>query len=99
MPAATLTSKGQLTIPAEVRDALGLKTGEKIEFLANPDGSYALQPKTGSIMEMYGMLAKYAHKGRKAPTIAEMEEAILEGAQEDYNRSVKKDSDAREKAS
>jgi len=99
MPTATLTSKGQLTIPAEVREALGLKTGDKIQFFENPDGSYSLQPKTGSILEMYGMLAKYAPKHRKALTPAEMDEAVLEGVLEDYERSVKDDSDVQGKAS
>jgi len=99
MPTATLTSKGQLTLPVEVREALGLKTGDKIDFFLTADGSYALQPKTGSIMEMYGILAKYAHKGRKAPTIDEMNEAIVKAASEDYLRSVRDTSVRREKAS
>ncbi|HEY9127647.1 MAG TPA: AbrB/MazE/SpoVT family DNA-binding domain-containing protein [Acidobacteriaceae bacterium] len=98
MPTATLTSKGQLTIPVEVREALGLKTGDKIDFFPNQDGSYTLQPKTGSIMEMRGILAKYA-KGRKALTIAEMDEAIGEAVAEDYLRSVGGDRDDNKKAS
>ena len=38
MATTTLTSKGQTTIPREVREFLKLKSGDKIEFKANPDG-------------------------------------------------------------
>jgi antitoxin PrlF len=33
MTTATLTSKGQITIPAEVREALGVDTGDRVEFV------------------------------------------------------------------
>ena len=100
MPSATLTSKGQLTIPVEVREALALKTGDKIDFFRNEDGTYTLQPKTGSIMDLQGILAKYGYaRTQKAPTIEEMDEAILEGVAEDYRQSLEKGSNVREKAS
>lgn len=100
MPTATLTSKGQLTIPIEVREALGLQTGDKIEFFENEDGTYSVQPKTGSIMEMHGILAKYGRANiRKAPTVTDMDEAILKAAADDYRRSVGSDTDEDEKAS
>jgi antitoxin PrlF len=38
MPTATLTSKGQTTIPREVREFLKLKPGDKLEFRLMPDG-------------------------------------------------------------
>jgi AbrB family looped-hinge helix DNA binding protein len=100
MPSATLTSKGQLTIPVEVREALGLKTGDKIDFFESEDGTYSIQPKTGSLMEMHGILAKYSRaKSRKAPSVEEMDEAILDAVADDYRHSIKTDSDVREKAS
>jgi len=34
----TVTSKGQITLPRTVRDALGLKAGSKVEFEVKPDG-------------------------------------------------------------
>ena len=48
MPTATLTSKGQTTIPREVRAFLKLKPGDKLEFKLNPDGE-TVQLKAANI--------------------------------------------------
>jgi antitoxin PrlF len=76
MPTATVTSKGQITIPATVRKALGLKAGVRIEFYESAEGEYVLRPKTGSIMDLEGCLA---HAGPPI-TIEEMEQAVLDRA-------------------
>jgi antitoxin PrlF len=78
MPTATMTSKGQITIPVKVRKALGLKPGVRIDFYEIENGQYALRPKTGSIMELRGCLACVG------PTISieEMNQAILDHAAE-----------------
>jgi antitoxin PrlF len=78
MPTATLTSKGQITIPVEVRKALGLKPGVRIDFFENEEGVYALRPKTGSIMDLRGCLA---YSGPPI-TIEEMKQAVLDRAAE-----------------
>ena len=78
MPTATVSSKGQITIPVKVREALGLKPGVRVDFYKNADGDFVLRPKTGSIMEMRGCLA-YAGPPM---TIEEMHEAILDHAAE-----------------
>ena len=77
MPTATITSKGQITIPVEVRKKLGLKAGDQINFFEDGDGKYSFEPKTGSIMDMEGILKKlgYASLGY-APSIEEMDEAV-----------------------
>jgi len=89
MPTAKVTSKGQITIPIEVRKALKLKAGDKINFFEAADGKYTFEPKTGSIMDMKGILQKmgYAPLGY-APTIEQMDQDILNAASEDYLRSV-----------
>ena len=74
MPTATMTSKGQITIPIKVRKALGLKPGVRIDFYEVEDGEYAFRPKTGSIMEMRGCLPKPDHP----MSIEEMHQAILD---------------------
>ena len=39
MPTATLTTKGQVTIPKEVREHLGVETGDRLSFVVQDDGS------------------------------------------------------------
>jgi AbrB family looped-hinge helix DNA binding protein len=60
--AATLTSKGQTTIPKEIRDSLGMKPGDRISFTLMPDGTVVMRVKSKSIMNLAGVLHK---KGRK----------------------------------
>jgi len=59
---ATLTSKGQTTIPKEIRESLGIKPGDRITFTPMPDGTVSMRVKTKSVMALAGMLHK---KGRK----------------------------------
>ena len=76
MHKAKLTSKGQITVPAPVREALGLRPGDKVTFLAGENGEFRLR-RVGSIMEMYGCLAGLA--GPDLPkTNAELNELIGE---------------------
>lgn len=52
-----MTSKGQITVPVEVRRALGLRTGSKVEFVPTERGVYELVVRTGSIQDLKGMFA------------------------------------------
>ncbi len=70
-----MTSKGQLTVPADVRRALGLRAGSKVSFLPEPDGSYRLVARTGSVRDLQGLLIAPRHV-----TLEEMDEAIAAGA-------------------
>jgi AbrB family looped-hinge helix DNA binding protein len=56
LPAATLTSKGQTTIPKEVRDHLKLQSGDQIDFIIQPDGTVLIRPATIQVHELKGML-------------------------------------------
>jgi AbrB family looped-hinge helix DNA binding protein len=76
MSTATMTSKGQITIPIKIRKALGLKPGVRIDFYEVEDGEYAFRPKTGSIMEMKGCVPKPDHP----ISIEEMNLAVLRHA-------------------
>jgi AbrB family looped-hinge helix DNA binding protein len=60
---ATLTSKGQTTIPKEIRDSLGLKPGARMTFTLMPDGTVLLRVKSGSFMKLGGVLRR---RGRRA---------------------------------
>lgn len=80
MPTATMTSKGQLTIPIEVRKELGLKPGVRIDFYKVDVGEYMFRPRTGSIMDLKGCVA---YSGPPV-SIEEMDQAILDGVAENY---------------
>lgn len=56
MPTATVTSKGQITIPVEVRKALNLKPGEKVIFFPGENGGFTVR-RVGSIRDLRGCLA------------------------------------------
>jgi AbrB family looped-hinge helix DNA binding protein len=59
---ATLTSKGQTTIPKEIRDGLGMKPGDRMTFTLMPDGTVVMRVKTRSMIDLAGLLHR---KGRK----------------------------------
>lgn len=59
---ATLTSKGQTTIPKEIRDGLGMKPGDRMTFTLMPDSTVVMRVKTKSVTALAGILQK---KGRK----------------------------------
>ena len=56
MSVATITSKGQTTIPKDIRDALCLQPQDQIQFTLMSDGAVIMRPKKRSITEMYGLL-------------------------------------------
>ncbi|MGA2048584.1 MAG: AbrB/MazE/SpoVT family DNA-binding domain-containing protein [Terracidiphilus sp.] len=85
MATALITSKGQVTVPIEVRDELGLKSGDRVEFVKDETGRYYLEPKKGSIMNLKGM---FEWTG-KPMTIEEMDDAIASHLAEDDARIVR----------
>ena len=58
MSTATITAKGQITIPVEIRRRLDLKTGDKINFLIDEDNLVKFSPVTQNITTLKGMVAK-----------------------------------------
>jgi AbrB family looped-hinge helix DNA binding protein len=54
---AKVTSKGQVTLPVELRDRLGITPGDHIVFVEQPDGSYALRVRSGTLASLRGLLA------------------------------------------
>ncbi len=59
---ATLTSKGQTTIPKAIRDGLHMKAGDRMTFTLMPDGVVIMRVKNKHVSELAGLLYK---KGRK----------------------------------
>jgi AbrB family looped-hinge helix DNA binding protein len=66
---STLTSKGQTTIPKEIRDGLGMKAGDRMTFTLLPDGTVLLRVKNKSVMSLAGRLHR---KGRKAVPVEDL---------------------------
>lgn len=77
MSIAALTSKGQITIPKDVRDQLGLRKGDRIEFKIAKNRTAILVPRTTRTDEVFGMLSRYA-KGKKI-SVEAMDRGIAEG--------------------
>jgi antitoxin PrlF len=69
---AKLTSKGQITLPASLRAALGLDAGSRVEFVETGKGQFAIIAATEEVQSLKGMLKKPA----KAVSIEEMNQAI-----------------------
>lgn len=59
---ATLTSKGQTTIPKAIRDGLRMKAGDRMTFTLMPDGVVIMRVKNRHVSELAGLLYR---KGRK----------------------------------
>lgn len=66
---ATLTSKGQTTIPKQIRDSLGMKAGDRMTFTLMPDGVVLLRVKNKHVADLAGLLYK---KGRKPVPIEKL---------------------------
>lgn len=58
MTTATLTSKGQITIPAIVRSALGVEAGDRVEFVQVEPGRFELVAATQSVTSLKGLIRK-----------------------------------------
>ena len=76
MPAAKVTSKGQVTIPKEVRQALGVEPGDRVSFVLRPDGVVEMMARTGSLLDLAGVLGER----RLGVTVEDMDAAISEVA-------------------
>jgi antitoxin PrlF len=76
MPTATVTSKGQITIPREVREALGIEAGDRVEFVAQEKGVYKVVAATRDVRHLKGLVAKPG----KPVSVEEMKSAIARRA-------------------
>lgn len=89
MPASTLTSKGQVTIPKEVRERLGLKEGDRLIFRFDDQGNLLVRPETRSPLgRLPGLLRHLA--GERPVTVEEMNEAVKRRAAERFKEAVRR---------
>ena len=81
MPTSTITTKGQITLPREVRRALGLDAGDKVDFL-EVEGGYKLVPVRKDVRALKG---RFSGRVERPVSLGEMEESIAQAAAE-YER-------------
>ena len=74
MAESTVTSKGQITIPKVVREALRLEVGDKVYFDVKADGTVVLVARNEPVESLFGLL-KAKTRLRKPLTIEEMNPA------------------------
>ena len=72
MSAATITSKGQITIPKDIRALLDLHSGDKTNFIVEKSGEVRFLPATQDISTLKGVISK----PQKAVTVEEMKTTI-----------------------
>lgn len=73
---AKLTSKGQITVPIEVRKALGLRTGDRLAFHLHEDGTVGVEAETVDLLSLRGALRPKV----KGVTVEAMKEAVRRSA-------------------
>lgn len=73
MTTATITSKGQTVIPKAIREHLGVKAGDRLDFLVLDDGEVVIRPAVFDIRQLRGLLRR---DGQRPVSLEEMNEAI-----------------------
>ena len=74
MATATVTSKGQITIPKEIREALELEVGDRVAFRVDASGRVVLEPETLDLMQLFGALKP----GVRGVAVEDMGQAVRE---------------------
>lgn len=83
MATATVTSKGQITVPKEVREHLRLKRGDRIDFSIDAEGKVQMRAAKRSVSELFGFLKR---PGDVAMPIDEINESIARSRRTDDER-------------
>jgi len=84
MSVATITSKGQVTLPKKIRKMLRLEAGEKIDFRVDEEsGTAVMIPLNKRVDDVYGILSR--RKRRKPVTTEEMDRAIKGKFRKEYS--------------
>jgi len=78
MSTSTVTSKGQITLPRDVRQALGLGVGDKVDFV-EVEGGFKIVPLRKDVR---GLKGRFAGRVERPVTIQEMDDAIAQSAAE-----------------
>jgi AbrB family looped-hinge helix DNA binding protein len=82
---SAITTKGQTTIPKEIREHLGLKPGDRVKFFVHPDGTVVLLPKL-PVSALRGIIKP--RRGRA--TLDQMRKASRAGAAGRFTRAKRR---------
>ncbi len=77
MLTATLTSRGQITIPKQVRESLRLRSGDRVTFIVHDETEAVLKPVATTVDQVFGMLHR---PGQIRRNVAEMNRAVAHRA-------------------
>jgi antitoxin PrlF len=75
MPTATMSSKGQMVIPKAIRERLGLRPGDTLDFVVQDDGDFVIRPALEDVRRLKGALRR---PGRAPVSVPEMNRVIRE---------------------
>jgi antitoxin PrlF len=89
MSTATMTSKGQITVPKDVREDLKLQPGSKVMFVKIAPNHYRLVARTGKVEDLFGVLYRPC---QRTLSIEEINEGIAGAAAESGMRGVRNES-------
>ena len=88
MARSKLTSKGQTTIPLQVRERLGLRQGDAIDFIFQIDGSVALRSAKRDVRSLKG----YLHRpGMRSISVGDMKMAVRRAAVKGHLRASRRE--------
>ncbi len=74
MPVSTLTSKGQLTLPKQIRERLNLRSGDRVEFRLTDEGQVMVEAASQDLRSLKGFL-----KARRRLTLEDMDVSVRGG--------------------
>lgn len=73
MPRATMTTKGQITIPKAIRDQLNLEPGDRVDFILEGEGLVVMKPATLDVRDLRGILHR---PGMKPISVERMRQIV-----------------------
>ena len=82
MSLSIVTTKGQVTIPKDIRESMAIGAGDKIEFIINAQNDVVIKPITKKAIDVFGQLSQY--KKDKPLSIEEMNEAITTQCKKEF---------------
>jgi antitoxin PrlF len=91
VPKSTLTSKGQVTIPKEIRQLLGVREGDLLEFRLDARGNVVVQPEVQDRDPLGRLPGMLRHLSPARPvSVEEMKEAVRRRAREKHAREAER---------